>query len=234
MENNKIEIWKDIEDYEGIYQISTFGRVKSLARMIKNGAKEYYRKEIIMTLSYNYDGYYIITLHKNNIPRTYKIHRLVAIYFIPNCKNKPVVNHLDGNKTNNHIDNLEWSTYKKNSNHAVDMRLVTNNKYVAKYSLDDELIDVYYSMREAARENNGRSGNISSVVSGRSPTSLGFKWKAIDKDFFENNGGVRLVVTMVHTEKRKSEKTNINKQRAKKQRREKYLKLKEKRANNDK
>lgn len=108
------EIWKDVDGLEGCYQISTFGRVKSLARYDYSTR---YLKEKIMKLSKDKDGYYIIGLGcaKKGIKRkTYRVHQMVAKAFIPNPSNLPEVNHKDENKINNYVGNLEWCTTKYN------------------------------------------------------------------------------------------------------------------------
>lgn len=103
------EIWKDIKGYEGLYQISNFGRVKSLKRMINKRRCE----EIIKKPSLGGKGYYRLPLCKNGINKYYFIHRLVADAFIPNPENKPTVDHIDRNKINNYVNNLRWATYKE-------------------------------------------------------------------------------------------------------------------------
>ena len=117
MEN---EIWKEIEGYEK-YQISSYGRVKSL----KNN------KESIKKHSISSRGYLVVTLFKNNISKTLTVHRLVANTFIENKDNKLTVNHIDGNKLNNNISNLEWVTYSENTKHAWDTGLMENARKAA-------------------------------------------------------------------------------------------------------
>lgn len=94
------EIWKDIEGYEGVYHVSNLGRVK---RVATNRVLQPYRNKV---------GYLLVYLCKNGKRKTHRIHRLVAQSFIPNQENKPEVNHLDENKSNNMVSNLEWSTRK--------------------------------------------------------------------------------------------------------------------------
>ena len=108
------EIWKDIENYDGIYQISNFGRVKSLSRQTKSGKY----KEIIKKPSLAGRGYYRLALCKNGKPKYYYIHRLVAKAFIPNPNNLPLVNHKDENKLNNNVNNLEWCDSEYNMNYG--------------------------------------------------------------------------------------------------------------------
>lgn len=117
------EMWRDIPGYEGYYQVSNLGRVKSLERMVKHGGYEYRRKERIRS-PFETAGYLCVALNKDTIEKTYQIHQLVAIAFIPNPENKPIVNHIDGNKTNNCVDNLEWVTYKENAQHAIRIGLL--------------------------------------------------------------------------------------------------------------
>ncbi len=109
------EIWKDIEGYEGLYQISNFGNVKSLERMIEksNGVIQV-RCERIMARRESTDGYYMAKLNVNNHSKSIAIHILVAKHFIPNPNNYPEVNHLDCNRKNNRVDNLEWCTHQQN------------------------------------------------------------------------------------------------------------------------
>lgn len=113
------EIWKDIKGYEGYYQVSNFGRVKSLARVVigKNNRK-YDIKEKIVKSRIHQNGYLFVHLCKNGKKKHLSIHRLLAQAFIPNLENKPEVNHKDGNKENNRVENLEWATSKENVHHA--------------------------------------------------------------------------------------------------------------------
>ena len=103
------EIWKDIEGYEGLYQVSNLGKVKSLKRMIKKRKCE----ELIKIASITNKGYYRLPLCKCGKVKYFHIHRLVAEAFIPNIENKPTVDHIDRNKLNNIVSNLRWATYKE-------------------------------------------------------------------------------------------------------------------------
>lgn len=114
-----IEVWKDIKGYEGLYQISNFGRVKSLERIVNtNFGKPKLQLECYISGFKNTYGYKAYNFMKNGKTKPLLFHRLVAIHFIPNPKNKSQVNHIDGNKINNHILNLEWATCKENINHC--------------------------------------------------------------------------------------------------------------------
>ena len=119
----KNKIWKDIPDYEGLYQVSNFGEVKSLPKIRNVFSSNYIAKERILKPALNDSGYKIVVLTKNKKSKSLRVHRLVALAFIPNLENKPQVNHKDGNKLNNHIDNLEWCTNSENEIHAYKLGL---------------------------------------------------------------------------------------------------------------
>ena len=108
------EVWKDIEGYEGKYQVSNYGNVRSLMYHNTKGIK---RISLLKPATDN-RGYFRCALSKNNILKTYKVHRLVAQAFIPNPNNYPQINHIDGNKKNNNAENLEWCTNSVNQIHA--------------------------------------------------------------------------------------------------------------------
>lgn len=128
-----IEIWKDIIGYEGLYQISNLGNIKALEKSVWNGQGYIHFPEIIRKPNPDKDGYLNITLSNCGKVKTYKIHRLVAEMFIPNLKNKPQVNHKDGNKTNNCVDNLEWCTNQENQQHAYRTGLKNQKRRKQRY-----------------------------------------------------------------------------------------------------
>lgn len=117
MEN---EIWKDIPGFEGIYKINKKGEVKSLNRIKrgKGGSTIVVKEKILKQSLDRKNGYLMVTLTKNEKRKNYRIHKLVANLFIPNPNNYPQVNHIDGNKFNNTVDNLEWCTPQENIQHA--------------------------------------------------------------------------------------------------------------------
>ena len=110
------EIWKDIKNYEGLYQVSNFGNIKSLTFKNKQGT---YKRELILKKALGKNGYHKVILQKDRNRKTVSVHRLVAEAFIPNPENKKCVNHLDCNRTNNRIDNLEWCTHSENVRYGV-------------------------------------------------------------------------------------------------------------------
>lgn len=110
---------KEIKGFEGSYAISNKGRVKSLARQCGT----VFRKEKIRNLNFTHDGYLKLRLLQGEKDVTARVHRLVAEHFIPNPLNKETVNHIDGDKTNNIVENLEWATRKEQVQHSYDLNL---------------------------------------------------------------------------------------------------------------
>lgn len=109
------EVWKDIKNYEGYYQVSTFGRIRGLDRIIvRSDGISYLRKGRVLTLILNEDGYFNTKLSKNGQTITVLVHRIVAETFLPNPYNLPEVNHKDFNRANNHVENLEWCSHIDN------------------------------------------------------------------------------------------------------------------------
>jgi len=123
----EVEVWKDVPDYEELYQVSNLGKVRSLDRLVK-GAKglDYRIKGKTTKEAKNYLGYIKVRLHKEGIRKEYSLHRIVAISFVLNIELKKEVNHIDGNKLNNAASNLEWCTRSENMKHAFRTGLVSN------------------------------------------------------------------------------------------------------------
>jgi len=166
------EIWKDIIGYEGMYQISNLGRCKSLDRYISLGVKRFYKGKILsQTLS---NGYLSVKLSKKGFkPITITIHRLIALYFIPNILNKPFINHIDGVKTNNNISNLEWCTQTENMQHSFKIGL-SKTKTLYQYTLDNIFIKKWNSVIEAKKELNLHS--IDACARGKRKSAGGYIW----------------------------------------------------------
>ena len=136
-----MEIWKDIKNYEGIYLVSNLGNVKSIGRNISKimfGGKNssYFRKERILKPGY-LRGYQHVSLCKDGNIKIFKVHRLVANAFINNLENKLQVNHKDGNKSNNKVENLEWVTAYENTVYSKSTSIpgitYSNNKFRVRY-----------------------------------------------------------------------------------------------------
>ena len=125
---SKKEIWKDIIGYEGLYQVSDLGNIKSLSRIkFVNGKYPIITKDKILKFKTDKDGYELVGLYKNGVESKKRVHRLVAVAFIPNPKNKPDVNHKNGIKKDNRASELEWCTKKENTNHAILLGLMNVN-----------------------------------------------------------------------------------------------------------
>lgn len=160
-----VEIWKDIKNYEGYYQVSNFGRIKSLQKW--NG-HNYIKCEKILNPYKQVAGnnYYrnVVKLIKNKNKKDFKVHRLVAEAFIENPNNYKVVNHKDGNPLNNNVDNLEWCTQKYNSQHSLENELKINRiKTIDREDLL-ELLNNNYNYDEIAKILNVAKGTIFNYI----------------------------------------------------------------------
>lgn len=171
------EIWKDIKGYEGLYQISNLGRVKSL----------YFNKELLLKLRLTGRGYYQIDLQKNKNITHALVHRLVAEAFVSNLDNLPCVNHKDENKLNNNASNLEWCTQKYNIHYGTGLqrRIITQYKPV----ICVEKGICYSSQIEAGRQLGICHRHISDCCKGRRHTTGGYHWR-----YAEQGGGHHLYV----------------------------------------
>lgn len=171
-----MEHWKSIAGYEGLYEVSDLGRVKSL----------WYGKEKILKPGKNTQGYLIVNLCKDGHVKSVRIHRLVATSFIPNTNNLETVNHRDEDKTNNAASNLEWMSKRDNINYG------TRNKRVSETQINDknkskavkmfdkktgELLETFPSLHEAKRVTGINLGNISSCCIGNRKSAGGYFWR---------------------------------------------------------
>ena len=162
------EIWKDIKDYEGLYQVSNFGNVKSLTR---NGTKGGLIKLV------NRHGYLRARLWKNKVLQTIGVHRLVAQAFTPNIYDKEQVNHIDGNKLNNNANNLEWVSHSENMEHAYNNGLVKTKK-VAQIK-DGKVIKIYLNIYRASLDTKIQYSSIYWCANGIYKHAGGYEWKYI-------------------------------------------------------
>jgi hypothetical protein len=134
-----MEIWKDIAGYEGLYQVSNMGQVKTMSRLHRED-RPYVKKERVMKPPVNSVGYPQVALYKNKKGVIYSVHKLVATAFIKRLPEHQVVNHKDGNKQNNLVSNLEWCTYGQNQKHAIRTGLIRLRK--GKERIDASLSDI--------------------------------------------------------------------------------------------
>ena len=184
-----IEEWRDVKGYEGLYQVSNLGRVKSLekyvSRIDRGVLKTSFYPEKIFKTRVNTCGDITIDLTKDKVRKSYLVHRLVAIAFIPNPENLPVINHKDEVKTNNVVSNLEWCTklYNNIYNDKAKKTGLKQSISILQYDLKGNFIKEWVSTRDAARglggdrDKNDISSNITKVLKGKYKYCYGFIWR---------------------------------------------------------
>lgn len=184
------EIWKDIPGYEGFYKISSFGNIKSLPRLVKR-CNSIYPIQGRNVKTHNHQGYLKVGLSKNGVDTKYLVHRLVALAFIPNLYNKPYINHINSQPSDNRVENLEWCTQSENNFHAyrfgrkLPVRFFLGKKgalhHQAKkclqYDLSGNFIKEWGCLNDIEREINIAATSIGGCCSGRLKTAGGFVWK---------------------------------------------------------
>lgn len=190
------EEWKPVVGYEGLYEASNFGRVKSLDRYRRNNRGAYMRRGQILKLALRKVGKkgrykcYSINLSRPGVCKTYRVHRLVAVAFIPNPNNLPEVNHKDENPRNNHVSNLEWCTHRYNMQYGtwaekLSKKLLKHNhrsRAVARIDNNGRIIRVFNSVRGAARSLKCCYMGILQVCYGNQTHHHGMKFR-----YLENN-----------------------------------------------
>lgn len=193
------EYWADIPDYEGRYQASTFGRVRSIDRIVHMGngiGANVIIPGKILKPKLKSTGYFEVNLSVNGMAKSYRVHRLVAASFLPIIKGYTQVNHKDENRTNNRVENLEWCTPKYNSNYGthnekikmtstsrvmprdIVERIAAKNKKAVVMLKDGVVIRTFASASDAQKENtNFNYVSISAACNGRLKTYRGYEWK---------------------------------------------------------
>ena len=181
MENFENEIWKDIPNYEGIYQASNLGRIKSLERLDALGHR---LKEKILKQQISHNGYYRVALFKNSKVRICMVHRLVWIAFNVTIPEGLQVNHINEIKTDNRLSNLNLMTPKENTNWGTGIERCRNqlingkcSKPVLQFTLEDILIKEYPSTKQVERELGFDQGHICDCCNGKQKQAYGYKWR---------------------------------------------------------
>lgn len=181
-------MWKVIKGYEGLYEVSDEGEIRSVDHLISNNGHPVITKGVMKRARKKGNGYWVVDLWKDGVKKTRHVHRLVAEAFIDNPENKETVNHIDGNPSNNKSDNLEWATYREQNIHFYQHGLKSNeninkavkamNKAQAKQVLCVETNAVYQSANDASRHFGRNDGSfISMCCRGERKTAYGYTWK---------------------------------------------------------
>lgn len=197
-------MWKDIEGYDGRYQVSIDGSVRSVDWLVvnANGVKHIFRGRTLKPCL-NAIGYYVVNLTKNGVSSPVLLHRIIAKAFIANPNGYNEVNHINENRSDNSIDNLEWCTHLHNVRHGTAIQRATKKKInnasfsnrVAQYSKNGEFIAEYPSAKEASRVTGAPYVPIVKCCHGIKKTSGGYKWKYItiakrNQDKMNNNKSI--------------------------------------------
>lgn len=181
------EEWRDINGYEGLYQVSNTGRVRSLGKWIDRKCKgKKWQEEKILKPKINKKGYQSVCLYKNGVKKLFQVHRLVAQAFIPNPNNYPCVNHKNEIKDDNRVDNLEWCTVKYNNIYNGRQKRITAKRKKITLQIDqntNEIIKEWSSIKEVEKELGLPGGNISMCCNGKRKICGGYKWQFKKGDY---------------------------------------------------
>lgn len=181
-----MEEWKDIDGFEGYYQVSNLGRIRSLDRCVvannHGGAKLLRGKTMKLSKvtgrSNSISKYVVVNLRSHGKNKVCCVHRLVANAFLDNSNRLPTVNHKDGNKENNNVTNLEWATYSDNNTHALRTGLRNpRGTAIVQYDMEHNIVSEYKSIADAARITELDMGSICHCLSNRRDSYAGFIWE---------------------------------------------------------
>lgn len=174
------EKWKDIDGFEDYYQVSNHGRVRSKERtyvVVKNGRIISKTNKAKVRKSHpNNKGYLRLGLRINGVTKNFSVHRLVAEAFISNPENKPMVNHKDGDKQNNYVRNLEWTTHIENDKHAIQNNL-KGNKMILQLDMFGNVVDDFISLKSGSEKTGINITGISLCCNNKQISAGGFMWK---------------------------------------------------------
>lgn len=169
------EIWKDVIDYEGLYQISNYGKVKSMKRCLgRSNGKDLNLSEKLLTCRIDEHGYRKTQLWKNNIPKSIRVHRIVAFAFVKNPNEFNEVNHIDGNKLNNNSTNLEWCNSAHNQSEAIRLGL---KKCIAIKRIKNGIVQKRYnSIQEGSNDSKVSKSSIFRCLNGKVKNPKKYFW----------------------------------------------------------
>ena len=196
---NQNEIWKPVVGYEGLYEVSDLGRIKSVLKILKSGNRMRKYKERIITPQHTKDGYLYVHLYKEGKCKRLLVHRVVMLAFVPNTENKPQIDHINTQKDDNRLENLRWATPKENANNALTVEYMKTahspdcykrgqetrrEKHghnapirIYQYSKDGLLVADYSSLSEAERILGIPRKNISRAMNDHTLSAGGYMWR---------------------------------------------------------
>ena len=191
------EIWKDIKGYEGLYMVSSLGRIKSLERTIirGNGHPQTFKERILKPIITS-SGYLYVSLSKNGKQQREYVHRLVAMHFLPNPDNKPCVDHINTNKQLNTVNNLLWVTYQENTDNPISKKKHKENVYksmlgkfgkdhpnskpIIQLDINGAFIKEWSCAAEVQRELGYKKGFVGDCCKDKYRTAYGYKWGYVE------------------------------------------------------
>lgn len=177
-----IDEWRDVVGFEGLYLVSSRGEIKSVERRKSNNGGTQFVNERVRVLTPDKDGYLKVCLSKNGRHYVKSVHRLVAEAFIPNPYDLPVINHINEDKQDNRVENLEWCTVQYNTMHGTGRirTAMKQGRAVVQLNMDGNVIDEFYSMGVASKTTGIPQPNIFKVCNGERNTAGGYKWRYKD------------------------------------------------------
>ena len=176
-----MEEWKPVKNYEQYYEVSSLGRIRSLDRktIFKDGrVRQFYGKVLIIN-TVNNSGYLTVSLHDRGKSKTFLVHRIVAEAFVENPNQYTEVNHIDQNKKNNRVENLEWCTNKENVNHGneIERGAKKQRRNFVQLDMDGNLVKVWSGFKKMQRETGVQRKSVYECCVGKRDSYMGYKWK---------------------------------------------------------
>ena len=176
-------IWRDVVGYEGIYEVSDTGLVRThknkTTHTTRHGTRKW--KQRVLKQKVSKDNTHRVSLYKNGKEKTWLVHRLVAIAFLPRVEGKDYINHIDGNRHNNALINLEWCDHKENNNHAFDTGLMTTNVWVELIDKSTGEVQQFRSMQKASEYMGKHHGYLSAAKKKRKKEDEFYRFSFIER-----------------------------------------------------